>query len=78
MRKRKNINLALILGISGLILFQTNQYALAQYQEKEDKNYGNTPDKQVPYANYRMPTYSIWLNPRPLQVPGARNQNQRA
>ena len=53
MRKLKNNKLALILGISGLILFQTNQSALAQYQEKEDNNYGNTPDKQVPYANYQ-------------------------
>ena len=53
MRKLNHINLALILGISGFLLMQTTPQAAAQYQEKEDKNYGNTPDKQVPYANYQ-------------------------
>ena len=52
MRKPKHIQLALFLGISGFLLLQTTQLS-AQYQEKEDKNYGNTPDKQIPYANYQ-------------------------
>ena len=53
MRKFNHIRLTLILGVSGFLLFQTSHELSAQYQEKEDKNYGNTPDKQVPYANYQ-------------------------
>jgi ABC-type branched-subunit amino acid transport system substrate-binding protein len=53
MRKRYYTKLILLLGISGFILIQANQPLHAQYVEKEDKNYGNTPDKQVPYANYQ-------------------------
>jgi ABC-type branched-subunit amino acid transport system substrate-binding protein len=51
MRKLNHINL--ILGISGILMFQTTQQISSQYKEKEDTNYGNTPDKQVPYANYK-------------------------
>ena len=53
MRKLKHINLALLLGISVSFLFLTSLQVSAQYKEKEDKNYGNTPDKQVPYGNYQ-------------------------
>ena len=53
MRKLKHINLALLLGISVSFLFLTSLQVSAQYKEKEDTNYGNTPDKQVPYANYQ-------------------------
>ena len=70
MRKLKNNKLALILGISGLILFQTNQSALAQYQEKEDNNYGNTPDKQVPYANYQDAYIQHLVEPQTFTGPG--------
>jgi len=53
MKTRKHINLTLLLGITLSILFMTALQVSAQYKEKEDKNYGNTPDKQVPYANYQ-------------------------
>ncbi len=53
MKKLKHINLALLLGISVSFLFLNVLQVSAQYKEKEDKNYGNTPDKQVPYANYQ-------------------------
>lgn len=53
MKTRKRINLALLLGISVSFLCMTSQQLSAQYKEKEDTNYGNTPDKQVPYANYQ-------------------------
>jgi len=53
MRKLKHIQLALVLGFSVSILFLTALQVGAQYKEKEDSNYGNTPDRQVPYANYQ-------------------------
>lgn len=53
MRKLKHMNLALVIAISGFLLMQTSQQASAQYQEKEDKNYGNTPTTQIPYGNYQ-------------------------
>jgi hypothetical protein len=53
MKTRKHINLALLLGISVSFLFLTALQVSAQYKEKEDSNYGNTPDRQVPYANYQ-------------------------
>jgi len=52
MKILKQVQLGLLIGIAGIFMFQT-QSAEAQYQEKEDKNYGNTPDKQVPYGNYQ-------------------------
>ncbi len=55
MKNLKHIRLAILIGISGFLVHQT-QTLSAQYkekEEKEDKNYGNTPDKQVPYANYQ-------------------------
>ena len=43
--------LELILGSCGFrILPGTSMQIAAQYKEKEDTNYGNTPDKQVPYG----------------------------
>ncbi len=53
MRTLKQKSMVLILGMAGLMMFLATPPVTAQYQEKEDKNYGNTPDKQVPYANYQ-------------------------
>ena len=44
-------NQALSLFISTVLLFFSVQSSSAQYKEKE--NYGNTPDRMVPYANYQ-------------------------
>jgi len=53
MRKLKQMKLALVLGVLVSFLFLTALQVSAQYKEKEDSNYGNTPDRQVPYANYQ-------------------------
>lgn len=53
MRKLKQTKLVLVLGVSVSFLFLTALQVSAQYKEKEDSNYGNTPDRQVPYANYQ-------------------------
>jgi ABC-type branched-subunit amino acid transport system substrate-binding protein len=52
MKILKQIQVGLLIGIAGFFVLQT-QSLEAQYKEKEDKNYGNTPDKQVPYGNYQ-------------------------
>ena len=64
MRKQHYTKLLLLLGITGFILVQTSQSLTAQYVEKEDKNYGNTPDKQVPYANYQDAYMKHFLEPQ--------------
>ena len=51
-KKLKAAKVVLLAGISFMLLMQAEPLN-AQYVEKEDKNYGNTPDKQVPYANYQ-------------------------
>ena len=53
MRTLKQSSMILTAVIAGLMMFIVTPAAHAQYQEKEAKNYGNTPDKQVPYANYQ-------------------------
>jgi len=67
--KHKHINLALILGISVFLFFQSGLQIAAQYQEKEDKNYGNTPDKQVPYGAYQEAYKKHFIEP--LEFTGA-------
>ena len=69
MMKHKHINLALILGISVFLFFQSGLQIAAQYQEKEDKNYGNTPDKQVPYGAYQEAYKKHFIEP--LEFTGA-------
>jgi len=69
MKKHKHINLALILGISGFLFFQSGVQVSAQYQEKEDKNYGNTPAKQVPYGAYQDAYKKHFVEP--LEFTGA-------
>lgn len=64
MRKQNYTKLLLLLGITGFILVQTSQSLTAQYVEKEDKNYGNTPDKQVPYGNYQDAYMKHFLEPQ--------------
>jgi len=53
MKKQKHIHLLLLLGVTIAFFFLTSLQVGAQYKEKEDTNYGNTPDKQVPYGNYQ-------------------------
>jgi ABC-type branched-subunit amino acid transport system substrate-binding protein len=69
MKKNKHIHLALILGISGFLFFQSGMQISAQYLEKENKNYGNTPDKQVPYGAYQEAYKKHFLEP--LEFTGA-------
>ena len=69
MRTLKQRSTILMVGIAGLILFLVTPAASAQYQEKEDKNYGNTPDKQVPYANYQDAYKKHFVEP--LEFTGA-------
>jgi ABC-type branched-subunit amino acid transport system substrate-binding protein len=64
MRKLHYTKLILMLGFTGLMLVQTNFPLHGQYQEKEDKNYGNTPDRQVPYANYQDAYLKHFLEPQ--------------
>jgi ABC-type branched-subunit amino acid transport system substrate-binding protein len=54
----------ILLAVAGCMLVQASQPLLAQYQEKEDKNYGNTPDRQVPYANYQDAYKKHFLEPQ--------------
>ena len=70
MRIEKRRRLALTLGIAGCLLFLTALQGHAQYQEKEDKNYGNTPDKQVPYANYQDAYKKHFQEPMEFTGPG--------
>lgn len=70
MRKLNHMNLALILGISGFLLLQTTMQISAQYKEKEDKNYGNTPDKQIPYGNYQDAYKQHFIEPQPFTGAG--------
>ena len=63
MRKQLHKKLFLLLGITGFVLVQASQPLNAQYQEKEDNNYGNTPDRQVPYANYQDAYKKHFLEP---------------
>ena len=53
MKRQKHIHLALSLGILVSFLFLGSRQISAQYKEKEDATYGNTPKKQVPYGNYQ-------------------------
>lgn len=69
MKKNKHINLLLILGISGFLFFLSGMQISAQYQEKEDKNYGNTPKKQVPYGAYQDAYKKHFIEP--LEFTGA-------
>jgi ABC-type branched-subunit amino acid transport system substrate-binding protein len=69
MKKLKHFKLALITGICWFLMFQTAQHISAQYKEKEDANYGNTPDKQVPYGNYQDAYKKHFLEP--LEFTGA-------
>lgn len=64
MKIYKHINLALSVALSGFFLFQTTLDSTAQYQEKEDKNYGNTPDKQIPYGNYQDAYMKHFVEPQ--------------
>jgi branched-chain amino acid transport system substrate-binding protein len=64
MRKLNHIKLALVLGVSVSFLFLTALQVSAQYKEKEDSNYGNTPDRQVPYANYQEAYIQHFLEPQ--------------
>ncbi len=62
MKRYKPIRQACLLGIT-LFLLQQAPGLSAQYQEKEEKNYGNTPDKQVPYGNYQDAYKKHFLEP---------------
>lgn len=64
MRKQGYTKLILLLGITGFLLVQASLPLQGQYQEKEDKNYGNTPDRQVPYANYQDAYKKHFLEPQ--------------
>jgi len=55
--------LALVLCISGFLLMQATPQLDAQYLEKEDTNYGNTPDKQIPYGQYQDAYKKHFLEP---------------
>jgi len=63
MKKPHHIKYFLLLGIAGVFLFSSSLPATGQYVEKEDKNYGNTPDKQVPYGNYQDAYKKHFLEP---------------
>jgi branched-chain amino acid transport system substrate-binding protein len=69
MSKLKRINLLLVSGISAFLMFQAAQQVSAQYDEKEEVHYGNTPDKQVPYGNYQKAYKRHFIEP--LEFTGA-------
>lgn len=64
MRISKRINLALIVGLTGFLMFQATLDSTAQYQEKEDTNYGNTPTRQIPYANWQDAYIKHFMEPQ--------------
>ena len=64
MRKPHYTKLILLLGISGFMVVQTSQPLQGQYQEKEEKNYGNTPTRQIPYANWQDAYMKHFLEPQ--------------
>jgi len=60
----KRINLALFFGLTGFLMLQATLDSTAQYQEKEDANYGNTPTRQIPYANWQDAYKKHFLEPQ--------------
>ncbi len=56
-----------LLSIVCIILFVTAHEADAQYKEK---NYGNTPDKVVPYANFQNAYKKHFVEPMPFRGAG--------
>lgn len=58
------MKLALIACLTGFFLFQDAVVSTAQYQEKEEKNYGNTPTRQIPYANWQDAYKKHFLEPQ--------------
>jgi branched-chain amino acid transport system substrate-binding protein len=69
MSKLKHMKLLLVSGISAFLMFQAAQEVSAQYDEKEEVHYGNTPDKQVPYGNYQKAYKRHFIEP--LEFTGA-------
>ncbi|MEN8201029.1 MAG: ABC transporter substrate-binding protein [Bacteroidota bacterium] len=64
MKNLRNKNLIAVLAIAGLIVFLPYDDAFGQYLEKEDKNYGNTPDKMIPYKSFQDAYISHFLEPQ--------------
>jgi len=64
MKRQKHIHLALSLGILVSFLFLGSMQTSAQYKEKEDATYGNTPKKQVPYGNYQEAYKQHFIEPQ--------------
>lgn len=64
MKNLRNKNLIAVLAIAGLIMFLPYYDAFGQYLEKEDKNYGNTPDKMIPYKSFQDAYISHFLEPQ--------------
>jgi ABC-type branched-subunit amino acid transport system substrate-binding protein len=64
MRKQHLTRLFLLLGMTGFMLVQASQQLQAQYQEKAEKNYGNTPTRQIPYANWQDAYMKHFLEPQ--------------
>jgi len=63
MKKGKNKVQLAVLALAGLMFFLTANVS-GQYQEKEDKNYGNTPDKMIPYKNLQDAYISHFREPQ--------------
>ena len=64
MKRQKHIHLALLVGLLVSFLFLGSMQTSAQYKEKEDANYGNTPKKQVPYGNYQEAYKQHFIEPQ--------------
>jgi ABC-type branched-subunit amino acid transport system substrate-binding protein len=69
MKKWITVKAAVVLGISGFFLLTARLPMTAQYQEKEDQHYGNTPSKQIPYGQYQDAYKKHFLEP--LEFTGA-------
>jgi len=64
MKKVSKKNLLAVLVIVGLMAFLPVRMVSGQYQEKEDKNYGNTPDKIIPYKSFQDAYISHFIEPQ--------------
>lgn len=67
MTDMKKINMKILwagLVLAGLMVFLPALHVSGQYLEKEDKNYGNTPDKMIPYKNLQDAYISHFIEPQ--------------
>jgi len=64
MRILRDTRMFLTLATAGSMFLLISQPVKAQYQEKEEQNYGNTPTRQIPYANWQDAYIKHFLEPQ--------------